>query len=362
MKISKTKIIIGYIAALMLSACQNEPNTFDNFDYSTCYFGWQYPVRTLVLGTESYYDNSNDLKHQLEIKASLGGLYTNTKDIHVEFEIDPSLSDSLVIKNGTGPDSIRLRVLPSNYYEPITATSFIIPAGSMNGGFNIKLTDAFFNDPLACTNKYVLPVRILTAETDSVLKGRALGSAQKSLIPSVMSKWVIDPRVAANWVIKPQNFTVYAIKYINKYHGYYLRVGAEKETTIGVTASSKNYGREKKYIEYTTFIPKLTTVAMNKLLYADKMALTNVNFKALIEVVADNSVTITKDPTSTTNVSGSGRFVSGVEEWGGKKRDAFYLNYTISDPSTSKSYAVIDTLVIRDNAVAVETFAPIITR
>ncbi len=75
-------------------------------------------------------------------------------------------------------------------------------------------------------------------------------------------------------------------------------------------------------------------------------------------MASDNSVTITKDPKSTVNISGNGKYVTGVEEWGGKKRGAFYLNYTVNDPSTNKSYSVLDTLVIRDNAVAVETYIP----
>ncbi|MFZ4581373.1 MAG: DUF5627 domain-containing protein [Paludibacter sp.] len=358
MKIITIKIIIGFFAIMMFASCENEPTTFDDFDYTTCYFGWQYPVRTLVLGQSEYYDNSNDLKHQFEIKASIGGLYSNTKNVNVGFEFDSSLTDSLGIK--VGNDTVRLKMLPSNYYEPITTNSFAIPTGSMNGGITIKLTDAFFNDPLSYTNKYVLPVRILNAETDTVLKGKPALSATNSLISSVAGKWGVDPRVAANWIIKPQNFTIYAIKYINKYHGFYLRVGAEKETTVGVTATVKNYGREKKYIEYTTYIPKLSTLSLNKLLYADKLALTNLNFKAVIDIATDNNVTISKDPTSTSDVVGTGKFVSGVEEWGGKKRDAFYLNYTVTNPSTSKTYAVTDTLVIRDNAVMVETFAPII--
>ena len=358
MKVTKIKIFAVLISLLGISSCQNDPNVFPNFDYTTTYFAWQYPVRTLVLGTESYYDNSNDIKHQFVIQASMGGVYSNMKDINVGFELDPSLVDSLSILSGA--DTVRLKMLPSNYYEPITSSNMVIPKGSFNGGITIKLTDAFFNDPLSYTNKYVLPLRMLSSQTDSILKGKVKSSASTSLITSIASKWNIDPRVAANWDVKPMNFTIYAIKYVNQYHGYYLKRGVQKETTVGVTGTDKSYGWEKQYIEYTTYIPKLTTLTLNKLLYSDKLALSSEKFIAVVDVASDNSVTITKDPKSTTNISGTGKYVTGVEEWGGKKRGAFYLNYTVSDPTTNKSYSVKDTLVIRDNAVAVETFIPTI--
>ncbi|MFZ4724247.1 MAG: DUF5627 domain-containing protein [Paludibacter sp.] len=358
MKVTKIKTLVVLISLLGMYSCQNDPNDFPNFDYTTTYFAWQYPVRTLVLGTESYYDNSNDIKHQFVIQASMGGVYTNTKDINVGFEIDHSLVDSLSILSGT--DTNRLKILPTNYYEPITSSNMIIPNGSFNGGITIKLTDAFFNDPMSYTNKYVLPVRLLSSETDSILKGKVKSTATTSLISSIATKWKIDPRIAANWDVKPMNFTVYAIKYVNQYHGYYLKRGVQKETTVGVTGTEKSYGWEKKYIEYTTYIPKLTTLSLTKLTYSDKLALSTEKFIAVVEVNSDNNVTITKDPKSTTNISGTGKYVTDIEEWGGKKRGAFYLNYTVSDPNTNKSYSVKDTLVIRDNAVAVETYIPTI--
>lgn len=358
MKISKTNILIVFFAIMFFPSCQNDPVTFGDFDYTGTYFAWQYPVRTLVLGEVSYYDNSNDLMHQFEIKASMGGVYENKKNINVGFEIDPSLVDSLAIKVGT--DTVRMKILPSNYYEPINSNNMVIPKGSFNGGITIKLTDAFFNDPLSCTNKYVLPMRIKSSDTDSILKGKASASSPISLISSIAGSWGVDPRISGNWEKQPMNFTVYAIKYVNKYHGFYLRRGVQKDITTGSTASEMGYGWEKKYIEYTTYIPKLSTLSLNKLLYADKLALKTVNFKAILEVSSDNTVLITKDPTSTSDISGTGKFVSGVEEWGGKKRIAFYLVYTVKDLVKNKTYAVKDTLVIRDNAVAVETFTPII--
>ena len=357
MNISKIKFLIGIVVVtLFFSSCQNDPIAFDNFDYTTTCFGWQYPVRTLVLGETSYYDNSNDIKHEFEIKASMGGVYANTKNINVGYEIDSSLADSLSILSGT--QTVRLKMLPSNYYELVTST-MVIPKGSFNGGITIKLTDAFFNDPLSCNTNYVLPLRILSSTTDSILKGKAATSAPKSGIAYVSGKWGIDPRIVTNWVVQPKNFTIYGVKYVNKYHGVYLKRGKQQDISTGSTTLPVGYGWEKKYIEYTSYIPKLSTLSLSKLQYNDLIPSTNVNYKAILDVNSD-VVTISKDPTSTINVTGTGKYVSGIEEWGGKKRNAFYLDYTVTDPATSKVYAVKDTLVIRDNAVMVEVFAPII--
>ncbi|MEI8204017.1 MAG: DUF1735 domain-containing protein [Bacteroidota bacterium] len=358
MKITNIKLLIGAIAVSVLTSCENGPIPIESFDYTATYFGWQYPVRTLVLGGSDYYDTTNDLLHQFEIKASMSGVSANVKNINVQFEIDPSLVDSLAFNNGTS--NVRLKLLPSTYYEPITMNNMVIPAGSFNGGITVKLTDAFFADPLSYTTKYVLPIRILSTTTDSLLKGRKSSTSIISPISTIASKWGVDPRIPVNWEVKAQNYTIYAIKYVNKYNGYYLKRGVEQDITTGVTATAKGYGWEKKFIEYTTFIPKLSTLSLTKLLYSDKLAVSSVNFKGIMEVAADNTVTIIKEPTSTTNISGTGKYVVGLEQWGGKQRNAFYLNYTVTDPATSKTYSVKDTLVIRDNAVAVETFTPVI--
>ena len=354
MNFSKIKILTIVISLFLITSCQNEPNGFEDFDYTTSYFSWQYPVRTLVLGSESYYDNSNDLLHQFEIKASMGGVYANNKNVNVEFEIDPSLLDSLAYNDGVS--NVKLKMLPSNYYEPINSNIMVIKAGSFNGGVTIKLTDAFFNDPFSSTNCYVLPLRIIKSDTDSVLTGKRSQSAPTSGISSIAQKWGVDPRVTGNWVVKPKNYTIYTIKYTNKYHGYYLKRGTEK---AGVDIA-KSYGWEKKYIEYTPYIPKLKTLSLSQLVYDDRLALSAVKFSADLKINADNSVEITKNTSSLSNITGTGKYVTGLEKWGGKNREAFYLDYNVTDPITNKVYAVKDTLVFRDNAVAVAELIPVI--
>ena len=57
------------------------------------------------------------------------------------------------------------------------------------------------------------------------------------------------------------------------------------------------------------------------------------------------------------NVSGSGKFVSGGDSWGGKARDVIYLDYSYTDAANSETHAVKDTLVVRDRMAVFEEFA-----
>lgn len=359
MKILNYSIIVGSLALLILtvSSCQNQENVFPDFTYSTTYFPWQYPVRTLVLGESLYYDNSNDINHRFEPMACIGGMYANTKNRKVGFEVDPTLVDGLYFFNGT--DTVKLQMLPSNYYNAITATSFIIPSGSFNGGITVQLTDAFFADSLSYSEKYVLPLRILNAQTDSILKGKPQQAALPSIIPSVAAKWGVDPRVSNDWMIVPQNFTIFVINYVNKYNGTYLKRGVEVNQSV-IPYVSKGYGWENLFIEKTTYLPLLSTRALNKLLYADVTAVSKVGFRAILSVNGSAVTVQSESPTSAVQVTGTGSFTTDQEQWGGKKRIAFYLNYQVTNSATSKSYNIKDTLVIRDNNVAVNTFIPIV--
>ena len=330
---------------------------FPDFTYSTTYFPWQYPVRTLVLGESLYYDNTNDINHRFEIKASVGGMYANTKNRKVDFEVDPTLVDGLYFFNGT--DTVKLQLLPANYYNAITATNFIIPSGSFNGGITVQLTDAFFADTLSYSKKYVLPLHILSSETDSILKGKPQQAALPSKTPSVAAKWGVDPRVSSDWMIVPQNFTIFVVNYVNKYHGTYLKRGVEVNQSVTPNVS-KGYGWENLYVEKTTYLPLLSTLGLNKLLYADVTAVSKVAFKAILSLNGSDVTIQSASPASSVQVTGTGSFSTDKEQWGGKKRMAFYLNYQVTNSATSKSYNVKDTLVIRDNAVTVNTIAPIV--
>ena len=70
----------------LLTAC-NKDWEFPDYKYTTVYFAYQSPVRTLVLG-EDIYDNSLDNQHKLQIMATMGGVYENKKNITLNLVVD----------------------------------------------------------------------------------------------------------------------------------------------------------------------------------------------------------------------------------------------------------------------------------
>jgi hypothetical protein len=203
----KLFLILTLIIGLL--ACENFDKTHPDFDYTTGYFPYQFPVRTLVLG-DYIYDNANDNAHKFIISVAMGGVYQNTIDRVFDFEVDESLCNN--IRFSASGDTIM--ALPASYYTLSSTDKITIPKGKLNGGVEVQLTDAFFNDPKSIKNKYVVPLILKTSnDVDSILSGKSGLSAP-------------DPRVASEWDIVPKNFTMFAVKYINEYHGTYFYYGA----------------------------------------------------------------------------------------------------------------------------------------
>ena len=84
---------------MLISSCENQEVDFPDFDYSTVYFAYQYPVRTIVLGEDTY-DTSLDNQHKFEIYATMGGVYANKKRVAIDFVVDNSLTNKLFFSVG----------------------------------------------------------------------------------------------------------------------------------------------------------------------------------------------------------------------------------------------------------------------
>jgi len=206
------KLIYIILLSTTFWSCRNQDVEFPDFDYNAVYFPVQYPVRTLSLGNDMV-DNTLDKELTFKIGVSIGGMYENKKDWTVKYVIDNALVSNL--KNQTGDT---LLVLPAKYIESILpASDVIIPKGSFNGWITIKLKDEFLDDPIAVTNRYVLPLKIVESDADSILRG----------LPLISNP---DRTIAGNWDgnAKPRDFTLYGIKFINKVHGTYLHRGVDK--------------------------------------------------------------------------------------------------------------------------------------
>src|SRR5919205_2646778 len=94
---------IAFILISILTAC-NKDWEFPDYKYSTVYFPYQSPVRTLVLG-EDIYDNTLDNQHKFQIMASTGGVYENKKDVTLDVAVDNSLARNLKFNAANG-DSV----------------------------------------------------------------------------------------------------------------------------------------------------------------------------------------------------------------------------------------------------------------
>ncbi len=97
----KRILVISLIAGLAtIMSCSNQDWEFDDFEYTSAYFPYQSPVRTLILDEDYIFDNSNDLQMKFMISATMGGVYKNNNDYIVNYQIDESLVNGLVNDDG----------------------------------------------------------------------------------------------------------------------------------------------------------------------------------------------------------------------------------------------------------------------
>jgi len=328
---------------LLFISCKNKINDFPDFTYTTVYFPYQYPLRTIELGKDYIVDNSGDNAHNFLIEATMGGVYTNKKDVAITVAVDNTLPTN--VKFGTTTGALVLP-MPASYYTLDASNQIVIKSGEMSDGISVHLTDAFFADPLSLTNKYVIPLRMTdVVNADSILSGRTAMTNP-------------NPLIAANWVTVPKNFVLFAVKYINPWHGNYLRRGQDAATGGGLD-TTMNY--HQKYVEYDQVVSmsslSLSAVKLS-LTTRNKGSATNLPFDLQLAVDNAGKITVTTvtGTTPTYTVSGTGDYVTDGDMWGGIKRDVIRLKYQVNFGTTIHSFS--DTIVLRDRGMKFETFTP----
>ncbi len=316
-----TKLVLMSVLILIGLASCNTENEFPDYKYQTVYFAYQYPVRTITLGEDTYVNTDLDNQYKCQIYASIGGVYESRKDVSIKVAVDNSLLKN-GLRFGTGKDEIL--PMPTNYYS-LASDKIIIPKGTLAGGVDVQLTDAFFADPKSIKNTYVIPLTMTSVtDADSILYGK--------------------------------HFILYAIKYVNPWHGNYLRRG--KDVVTGTV--NQTLVRHAQYVEKDE-VNKLTTKSLSELefpvVFKDKDN-KNVNVTLALKFEADGKCSITST-TSGFTATGSGVFVKKGEKnsWGNKDRDALYLKYNVNLGGMQVS--TTDTLVMRDRTVTMETFSPV---
>jgi hypothetical protein len=340
----KRALLISCVLLSILTAC-NKDWEFPDYKYSTVYFPYQSPVRTLVLG-EDIYDNTLDNQHKFQIMATMGGVYENKKDISIDVAADNSLAQNLKFQTLSGDSVI---AMPDNYYTLPKDMKILIPSGKVMGGLEVQLTDAFFADPRAVKNTFVIPLKINSVtNADSVLRG----------VSSISSP---DRRKAADWGIVPKDYVLFGVKYVNPYHGSYLRRGADE-----VKGSNGNTALDTTVVYHNAYVEKDEVVNLfTKSMTQDSISLNaknkgNINapFKLVLNFDNSGKCTITAPASATYIITGSGEFVKKGDMWGAEKRDVLYLKYKVDFGTTTHN--LTDTLVMRDRGVKFETFTPVV--
>lgn len=319
------------VAAMAMVSCENQDTDFPDFDYQTGYFAYQTPIRTLVLGTDEVNNNTTDNEHKVRIYAVAGGTRNGIKAT-LGFVVDENLCNNLEFSDGTP-----VLAMPSNYY---TIQGDQIPINGLNGYVEVQLNDAFFNDPKAITNTYVIPLRLTDeyAGVDSILRGEPR--------VGVDNPWRLQ---ATDWRVPPQDYVLYLVKFISPWSGNYLRRGIDKITENGTTTTNV---RHEKYIEYDEVF-NLATTALNMNTVSYKF---DNNCNLLLTFSEDGSECTFDTDNRDYKVSGTGKYVYKEDNpspdfWGEKARDMIYLDYTVTTP-TGKEVATKDTLVARDRAIS----------
>ena len=335
----KKTIFLSILLIVCFGSCRNFDIEHSNYDYTSGYFPYQFPLRTLVLG-DYIYDNSNDNAHKFLVSAGIGGVYNNEKDRVFSIQVDNTLCDKVLFSSGGS----QIKALPSNYYQ-LAANQIVVPKGKLNGGVEVQLTDAFFNDPDATKNTYVVPVRLVSSnDVDTILVG-------SSPNPNA------DPRIASQWIVAPKNFTMFAVKYINEFHGTYFRYGSNKVKDLSGNVIEEN-SYSQQFVEKNPTVKLVTSgryqVSLATFFQSKKME----GALNLLLTFDGNSCTVSAPEDSPYTITGTGEFQSKKYSWGDKERDGIVLKYTVSDGTNV--YEADETLVIRDRGVVMEVYSPVL--
>ena len=369
----KIKSVIIFAFAICFMACENQLIETQDFGSTAVYFPFQTPVRTIIQGDYDLGFNDNDNNGKFEIGVRMSGVFENQTDRKVNFELAPELINATAL----GVDTVNVKMLPASYYTIEQASPVTIPSGATNGRIPIQLNDAFFDDPLSYAEfgnvHYVIPLKITSFEgLDSLLTG----------IPIVANPIKIK---LEDWNPAPKDYTLFGIKFMNKYHGVHLRRGQDKVlgTTELLTVASGN--RDITNIDTTSVyhaefivqdeVTPVTTSGRSKVKVTNRVRRGKIASSADVsidmDVNASGDITISAAKGETRTVTGSGRWVEDGDEWGGKKRNVFYIKYQYRDRDTvrisrrgrlvSEEYIdllheVTDTLVMRNRDVKFEEF------
>lgn len=346
MRYIKNSLLSGMALLFALStvSCKNGDNDFPDFEGGvSAYFAYQYPARVIVLGDYPDADNSLDNQHKCMIMATQGGAY-KSRDLKIEVALDPTLVDNL-----TFPDGSPVKVMPENYYE--LESMVLTKKKDYLFGSVVSLSDAFFADPDAIKNTYVIPLRIVNAiGADRILSGTPVVEGSN---PARCD--------ASAWSVLPQDYILYCVKFINPWHASYCRRGVDQVTDA--EKGSYTQVRHEQYVEKDEVV-KLTTKSLSQVVFPlstvvpDGESVKTLTCDLVLTFNGDDCTISTA--TEGMTASGSGKFVKlgDKNSWDNTDHDALYLDYQVD--FGSRQFSTKDTLVVRSREVVPEqNFQPV---
>ena len=347
--------VVG-VLSLAYTSCYNADKDFPDYEGgTTAYFAYQYPVRTLILGNDIY-DNTIDNEHKCRIWSTMGGAYGG-RDATVDIVIDETLCNDLYFTDDGGNAAAPVLPMPKDYYQLL---SNAIPyKGEPRGYVEVQFTDAFFNDPQAIGNTYVIPLRMTKVTgIDSIL----VGKAREGLTPARTN--------SEDWEILPKDYVLYLVKYMNPWQGKYIRRGVDnvtekgnitkiirKDTTL-VNTDLEHY--KENPVNQNDEICGITTKNMSQAIFPVSFKTSGASISCnLILTFNGNQCTISTDDADVT-VTGSGEFIEkGTEkaeykdyQWGSLngepvQRDILRLAYDVDFTKNNIQVSTTDTLVVQ---------------
>lgn len=310
----KLKLLIPAILLLALTSCKKYEDFATDFEYTTAYFSYQNPVRTVFSD-----------KLEIEFGALMAGRRENNQSETVNYKIAPEL-----LTNTSIVGSKVFKLLPADYYTLSNSETMTIPAGEFLGKTVLKLNAGkFLADPLATSNTYALPLLITGTSLDSVLVGNTTAG------------------------IARKDYTIIVVKYISQFHGvYYQRGLREKWGADGKLIDVLKYVNSSDENEYVkNRVWNLNTINANTLVttgVGENLSVTGKNYSFNINVAADSKVTIENNSAS---------LIKNITDLGNSKYDAakkaMYLNYQYVAADNMK-YIMKDTLLFRNDGLKLE--------
>ena len=345
--------------SLSFASCYNADKEFPDYEGgTTAYFAYQYPVRTVILGNDIY-DNTLDNQHKIQIWSTMGGAYGG-RDAYVDIVVDETLCDNLFFTDDGGNAAAPVLPMPKEYYTLLD--SKIPYNGEPRGYVEVQLTDAFFNDPKAIQNTYVIPL-LMTGKNgfDHILTG----TLREGLDLSQTSRTNTE-----DWDVLAKDYVLYCVKYMNPWQAEYIRRGVDNVTEKGVTTQvvRKDFSLVNSDLEHFKENPvnqndevcAIRTKNMTQAIFPVSFKTSSASISCnLILTFNGNQCTISTDDENVT-ATGSGEFIEkGTEkaeykdyQWGSNngqpvQRDILRLAYDVKFDNKNIQVSTTDTLVVQ---------------